>query len=201
MFPQIQSQASDDCWYVVHCRPGKEFLAESLLRESLGVLTYLPVVLSTTRGTTRKVPFFPGYLFLSATPMHLEVTHIQAMPGVVRLLDFGNGPNVVPNVVVNTIMERLENLNAQGGLPEHNFKQGDKVHFKSGPFRGLHAIFVGSLSPSARVKVLLEFLGRLNEVKVDVQDLSPTDNNPSELQPARHRGTRGHGRAIKHAQG
>ena len=196
MFPQTHSQATEDCWYVVHCKPGKELLAESLLRESLDLPTYLPTVLSRLRGTVKKVPFFPGYLFVSAAPTQSHLTRIRAIPGVLRVLDFGNGPLPVPRTVVKAIMDRLEALNAVGGLPQHNFKLGDTVWLKSGPFRGLQAVFMGPMTPSARVKILLQFLGRLNEVKVDLEDLTRTQDDPA---PRRHRGTRGNGRTIKSA--
>ena len=198
MLPHAHSQAADECWYVVHCRPGKELLAESALQESLGVPTYLPIVLSRVRGVIKKVPFFPGYLFLRAAPSQLPVTRIRSMPGVLRVLDHGNGPQAVPKLVISTIMERLETLNAVGGLPEHNFKTGDTVWLKSGPFRGLHAVFMGPMTASARVKILLEFLGRLNEVKVDLEDLTLSHDGRA---PGGHRGTRGRGRRINTVEG
>jgi transcription antitermination factor NusG len=219
MFPQTRPESTDERWYVVHCRPGKEFLAESALQENLGLSTYLPIVLSHARGAAKKVPFFPGYLFLSAAPPQLHVTRIRSMPGVVRMLEFGDGPQAVPKLVVSAIMERLETLNARGGLPSHDFKTGETVTMKSGPFRGLQAVFMGPMTPSARVKILLEFLGRLNEVKVDLEDLAhshgspvPTMHNGTDarsMSEARgrhdghngHRGTRGRGRSIRSAQG
>jgi transcriptional antiterminator RfaH len=216
MTPQTRPQSTDECWYVVHCRPGKEFLAESALQENLGLPTYLPFVLSHARGTIKKVPFFPGYLFLSAAPPQLQVTRIRSMPGVVRMLEFGDGPQAVPKIIVSAIMERLEALNANGGVPRHSFKPGETVLLKSGPFRGLQAVFMGSMAPSARVKILLEFLGRLNEVKVDLQDITHSPNGPApgvnnahadhSAHDRReghngHRGTRGRGRTIRSAHG
>ncbi|HET9496682.1 MAG TPA: transcription termination/antitermination NusG family protein [Chloroflexia bacterium] len=193
MYPHTCSQSIDDRWYVVHCKPGKEFLAEAALQENLDLQTYLPTVLSPVRGTIRKVPFFPGYLFLSAAPPQMQLTRIRSMPGVLRVLDFGDGPQAVPKLVVSAIQERLETLNNNGGLPAHNFKPGETITLKSGPFRGLQAVFLGPLSPGARVKVLLEFLGRLNEVKVDLENLTRSDDRPAHNG---RRGTRGHGRVI-----
>jgi transcription antitermination factor NusG len=115
------------------------------------------------------------------------------------LLDFGNGPQAVPRLVINALKERLDSLNAEGGLPQHNFKLGETVWLKSGPFRGLQAIFLGPLTPSARVKILLEFLGRSNEVKVDLGDLIHSHASHAGPPPKRHRGTRGGGRIIKPA--
>ena len=117
------------------------------------------------------------------------------------LLDFGNGPQAVPRLVINALKERLDSLNAEGGLPHHNFKLGETVWLKSGPFRGLHAVFLGPMTPSARVKVLLEFLGRPNEVKVDLEDLIHSHDSQDGPTPKRQRGTRGGGRIIKSANG
>ncbi len=188
------SQSRDDCWLVVHCRPGKEFFAESALQENLGLSTFLPVVLTQVRGIVRKVPFFPGYLFLAATPAQPQLASIRSMPGVLRVLEFGGGPQLVPGSLVRSVMERLDALNSHGGMPGHNFKLGETVWLKSGPFRGLQAVFMGPMTPSARVTILLEFLGRLNEVRVELDDLT---RSQYDAQPGRRRGTRGKGRTIK----
>ena len=194
MSGQTYSSETSESWYAVHCRPLKEFYAESALRETLGIPTYLPTVASRAHGVDREVPFFPGYLFIYVDLGEVALTSINQTPGVLRMLTFGGEPLAVPKVVVSTIRERLEALNANGGLPTHNFHPGDTVRLESGPFRGLQAIFVGPMTSSARVKILLEFLGRVNEVWVGVEALSQARNQPA-LKSRRR--TRGKGRPIR----
>jgi transcription antitermination factor NusG len=181
-----------DSWYVVHCKPLKESYAEWVLRQRLDIVTYLPTVISRVRGVAREVPFFPGYLFVNVDLQDVPLSSINQTPGVLRLVSFSGEALPVPKVVISTIKERLEALNGDGGLPAHSFHIGDTLVLKSGPFRGLQAVFMGPMTPSARVKVLIEFLGRLNEVKVEVENLT----QPHRLEPKRERRTRGKGRRI-----
>jgi transcriptional antiterminator RfaH len=180
-------------WYAVHCKPSKEYQTAAVLKQRLGLGVYLPDVTSRVRGKEQPKPFFPGYLFIQTNLQQVRMSSINTTPGVVRLLEFGSGPMPVPNTVIHAIQTRIDALNEQGGLPTHDFLPGEQVLLKSGPLRGLQAAFVGPTTPSARVKVLLHFLGRLNEVTVDVDALERAQEYP---QRGRERGTRGKGRKI-----
>lgn len=178
-------------WYVVHCKTDREIQACSALRESLGLTTYLPTVESAAGKRTRKQAFFPGYFFVKADPVQLSMSSVNSTPNVLSLLHVGGQPQPVPDEIVKVIRERIDSLEAGGGLHIHPFKVGDRVRLTNGPLQGLDAVFLGSVKPGERVKILLKFLGRFNEVKVPVKSLEPA--------PAPHeqrRGTRGHGRRI-----
>jgi transcriptional antiterminator RfaH len=153
---------------------------------------------SRVDGVTREIPFFPGYLFVNAVLDEVALSSINTTPGVVRLLEFAGEWAPVPEVAISAIKKRLAALNAQGGLPSHNFHLGDTVRLKSGPFSGLQALFRGPMTPSARVKILLDFLGRPNEVEVDVEALTPGHDCS---RPNGQRRTRGRGRRIRTAEG
>jgi transcriptional antiterminator RfaH len=183
----------------VHCRPLKETHAAANLKETLGLPVFLPEVRKRSRGKEQLALLFPRYLFVQANLHEVKLSSINSTPGVVRLLDFGGGPLPISHSMVSEIRERVESLNEQGGLPAHNFRPGDTVWLKSGPLRGLHAVFVGPMTPSARVKVLLHFLGRLNEVQVDVETLERKPDPPRALEERSPRGTRGRGRAVNRA--
>ena len=198
MSGQTSPSRGSSSWYAVHCRCPKEFYAEAAIRERLGILTYLPTVVSRVDGASRRIPFFPGYLFVNSVLDEGALSKINATPGVVRLIEFAGERAAVPDAVISAIKERLEALNAQGGLPGHNFHIGDTVELKRGPLSGLHAIFQGPTTPSARVKILLEFLGRPNEVEVDLAMLTTECDCSS---PRGQRRTRGRGRRIRFAEG
>jgi transcriptional antiterminator RfaH len=183
-------------WYVVHCKPSREAQAAYALRELLGLTVYLPESNRVVRGKARSSPFFSGYLFAQADLEQVNLSSINSTPNVIRLLEFGGRPQMIDAVVVEAIREQLADLNASGGLPTHDFQHGDPVWLTSGPLKGLRAVFVGPSTPSIRVKVLLEFLGRTNEVKVDLDSLEHADR---ELLPRRRRGSRGKGRRIHYA--
>lgn len=196
MYETIHTLNNVASWYVVHCKPSREAQAAVALRELLGLTVYLPESNRVVRGKARSSPFFPGYLFAQADLEQVNLSSINSTPNVLRLLEFGGKPQAIDAVVVEAIREQLADLNARGGLPAHDFQPGDPVWMRSGPLKGLRAVFVGPLTPDARVKVLLGFLGRTNEVKVDLDSLEHADR---ELQPQRRRGSRGKGRKIHYA--
>jgi transcriptional antiterminator RfaH len=188
-----EDEALSGSWYLVHCIARKEAFAAYVLTSHLGLQVYLPQVTRHVRGSVQQTPFFPGYLFVQADLGQVTRSIINSAPGVVRLLDFGGGPQLVPLPVLRDIRARLDKLNGTGGLPTHNFKSGEAVRVKSGPLRGVEALFVGPLTPSARVTILLDMLGRLNEVKVDVETL---EHAPNVTIARQGRTTRGKGRRI-----
>jgi len=171
MSDQLDARVDTRAWYVVQCKPLKENYAAQLLRGDLALDIYMPLLVGPAGRGKRQAPLFPGYLFLRADPIEAKLSSINTTPGVVRLLESGGAPQAVPAPVVHAIRERVNTLNNKGGLSNHDFQPGDAVSLKSGPLRGLNAVFVGPLGPSARVRVLLHFLGRLNEVQVDVEVL------------------------------
>ena len=198
MTSQTNPSEGAGSWYVVQCRCLMEGYAEAFLRGTLGILTYLPTVVSRVHGVTKEIPFFPGYLFVNAALDEVKLSSINTTPGVVRLVEFGGERCAVPAAVVSALKERLDTLKAQGGLPGHNFRLGDTVSVKRGPLAGLQAIFLGPTTPGARVKILLEFLGRPNEVEVDVAALTTVHD---QSRPRGQRRTRGSGRSIRSVEG
>jgi transcriptional antiterminator RfaH len=184
----------DNRWYVVHCRPLKEEYAAKALRDIMGLATYSPQVKRRTGSRTQYAAFFPGYIFVQANLGEVMLSSINSTPGVLKLLYLGGVPQWLPVSVVEAIRERVDALNAEGGLPRYTFHPGDPVLLRDGPLRGLQAVFIGPMAPKARVKVLLEFLGRPNEVQVDVNVLEPVQDDPA---PRPARTTRGRGRRIR----
>ena len=190
-------------WYVVQCKPLRERVAAERLRIDLQLGVYLAEVRQWVREAARSVPLFPGYLFVRADLGQVKLSSINATPGVLRLLDFGGGPQVVPDRVVEALVESVDCLNTAGGLPRHRFQPGARVVLIRGPLEGLEAVFVGPTPPQARVRVLLEFLGRLQEVQVPAGDLVPAGNVvPAGGVVVTHppRRTRGRGRPIAAAR-
>jgi transcriptional antiterminator RfaH len=184
---------SHSSWYAVHCQPRKEKQVVEALRNSLGLLTYLPEADRRCHGQVERVPFFPRYLFVYADLQAVSVSRINATPGVVHMLAFGGAPTVVPPAVIATVREQLSRLQASGGLPRHPFHAGDAVRLKTGPLGGLEGMFVGPSEPRDRVRVLLEFLGRLTEIEVEPEILEET---AGPLPARRERRTRGRGRPL-----
>ncbi len=183
-------------WYIIHCKPQKETQTAELLESILGLTTYLPQVQQQYRGEIQVAPLFPRYLFFQVDLMRIHPTAIVSLPGIMRIVGIEQKPQAVPPDVVETLRQRVAAINQSGCLLDHRFRPGDTVRFKKGPMYGLEAIFQGDIRPHERVRVLMDFMGRINRMDVDANDLERVErkNHPP-------RRTRGKGRKIQPKQG
>jgi len=179
-------------WYVVHTKPTRELMVGSLLEQQLNLLVYLPEVIETRRNKKRRAPLFPSYVFVQASLSQAPTQTINSVPGVLQLVSFGGVPQALPAGEIEALRRRLDELNEQGGLPTHSFHPGDEVRLRDGPLQGLEAIFLGPMTPSQRVRVLLDFLGTEREAEVALDSI---ERVPTPAQ--RGRRTRGKGRRIR----
>jgi transcriptional antiterminator RfaH len=178
-------------WYVVHTKPTRELMVSSLIEDQLDLSVYLPEVIESRRNNKRKVPLFPRYLFVRADLSQTPSQAVNALPGVLHLVSFGGLPQPMSDREIEALRNRLDALNAQGGLPSHPFRPGDEVRLMDGPLQGLEAVFLGPMTPSQRVRVLLEFLGTEREAEVALESIERVVPSP------RGRRTRGKGRHIR----
>lgn len=196
MSSNTETACGNNLWYLVHCQPRKETYAANSLRHILKLLVFLPESRVRSHGITRYSPFFSGYLFINTDLQRIPKSRINTCPGVLRLVEFGDSPQSIPQHVIDTISQQLSRLNGLQSQPTHNFSPGDIVQVKYGPLQDLEMIFVGSMTPGGRVCVLLKLLGRLKEVQVDVDMLEKASEKSTvsqELGAQRERYTRGKG--------
>jgi transcriptional antiterminator RfaH len=162
---------SEKRWFALYTKPYKEYLVRDLLR-SRGAQVYLPEITVIDRSRRRKrKPFFRNYLFACLDPRGSLMGKVRWTPGLRRIVSAGSRPVVVPEQVVDHIRRRLARMGAVEA--EGPFEKGDPVHIVSGPFEGLDAVFEERLSPRGRVRVFLEWMGRLTAAELDLGDLAP----------------------------
>lgn len=189
------------CWCVVQVRAGRELAAADLLQKNLDLDVYLPEVMQRWHGKTQLGPLFPGYLFVHDDLGGGGLAQVDVTPGCGRLVRLGSytaraAERVsVPDDLVRQLQEKVARLNQVGGLPAHNLHPGDSVQITAGPMHGLNAVFVGPLTPAARIQVLLHFLGRDQAVMVSSDSVEPCAPTVQRV-----RRTRGHGRFIHSTQ-
>ncbi len=173
----MKNVSSHEAWYLIHCQPRKERYASHALESQLGLSIFLPEYKTRSRGEMRKAPFFPGYIFVQANLQQVPLSRINTTPGVVRLVAFGDDPQPVPLEVIELIDERLAQFDQVNLQP---FQSGDVVRVKQkGPLQDLEMIFVGPLTSSHRVTVLLNLLGRLKEIHIDIEMLEKVSSTPA----------------------
>jgi transcriptional antiterminator RfaH len=189
-------------WYAIYCRPGRESFAARMLHTQLGLPIYLPEMEISLQKGIQRVPFFPGYFFLQANLQKVGLSCINSSPGVLKLLDFGDGPLVIPETFIEMIREQTKKRDMRSDLALQKLLRGDSVRVTRGPLEGLQAVFLESLTAGERARIFLRFLGRFCNVQVNTSDLEKIENTDvgSPLPSHRQRLTRGKGRKIKQIQ-
>ncbi len=158
-------------WYALYTKPKKEHQVDSLLQEQ-GIETYLPTVRRKVRRRDRpeRVIFFPSYLFARLDFQIVPLSSITWMPGVQRIVSFGDQPAVVADEIVALLRQRLEDIEEVG---YGRLRQGDRVRITSGPLRDLEAVFDRPVSSAERVRILLDVVGRMMPVEIDYSQIEP----------------------------
>jgi len=107
----------------------------------------------------RKVkPYFPGYLFVHTDLDMVGISGVQWVPGAIGLVSFGGEPAWVSDGILQSIRERVEQINLAGWESWQKLKSGDEIAIHSGPFTGYRGIFSSYLSDRERVVVFLKFV-------------------------------------------
>ncbi|MFN8454758.1 MAG: transcription termination/antitermination NusG family protein [Anaerolineae bacterium] len=184
-------------WYALYTKPNAEYqVATALQRQALEI--YLPEIKDPKSSQGRQsIPFFPCYLFLKVDFEAVGLSQVQWIPGLRRVLTFGDQPAPVSNTVIDLIQHKLGEIKANGDRPIHTFKPGDTVRITDGPFQDILAIFEGSTTPSQRVQVLLNILGHPSRMQINVTDLEKAALDAETPAPGYLRRTRGRGRHFK----
>lgn len=156
-------------WYALRVKPHKERSVYELLQTRSAVV-YLPMIHVTPVNprAARARPYFPGYLFVQTDLSTAGVNAFSWTPGARGLVTFGDVPAIVPDNLIHELRQRIQKIEAQGGLVTPRFRNGERVRIVSGPFTGYEAIFDTHLPASRRVQVLLAFLSQHPQpVKLD----------------------------------
>lgn len=153
----------------MHTNPRKEALVvKQLLVYDLDV--FFPTILverGYSRGT-RQEPFFPRYLFVHADLQHHATPTLGRLFGVRGLVRFGEQPAAVPDDIIDHLRTRLASGNAPATQADHPYKEGQQVRIRSGPFEGIDAIFQKGIKGSERVQILVQALGQLSRMELNL---------------------------------
>ena len=165
-------------WYVLQSKPQKE----SLLYDQLclrGIEAYYPRLYSKpVNPRARKIrPYFPGYVFIHVDLENTGLSRLQWMPGERGLVAYGGEPAIVPDAIINTIRQKVDEINLIGGVTLQNIKPGDPIKINSGPFAGYSAIFDTRLSGNDRVRIFLQLLqDRQIRMELSGKQIEPIKN-------------------------
>lgn len=163
-------------WYAVHCRPSRENQVATAIQDTLGLTVYLPTIQQGVRGQPQGTLLFPHYLFVWANLQETTTRHIQAIPGVIRVVGSGAGPQPIPAPII-------EALHGDPGAAIWEPLQRD----------GLEELYQGNGGADERVRRFRDFLSNLSKVQAAA---NATEHHLAAPVPRRQRRTRGKGRKI-----
>jgi len=148
-------------WYALHSHPNKEeLLWQQLMAREVEVF-YPRIPANPVNPRARKIkPYFPGYLFINADLEQAGISVFRWMPYATGLVMFGGEPATVPEALIYTVRQRVDEITRAGGEVLNEVKPGERVVIQEGPFAGYEAIFDVRLPGKERVRVLLQMLTR-----------------------------------------
>ncbi|MDO8837353.1 MAG: transcription termination/antitermination NusG family protein [Parvibaculum sp.] len=160
-------------WYVAAVQPGREDAVEVHLARQ-GFVSFAPRRLKTVkharRLTERKVPLFPGYVFVSLDLDLQRWRSVNGTFGVRSLVTAGDRPSPVPRGLVESFIDLTDMSGTMNAGPD--LTPGQRVQVLTGPF----ADFIGTierLDSNGRVRVLLGMLNGESPVTMDRNLLWP----------------------------
>lgn len=188
-------------WYALHTKVYAEQKAANELSRH-GIETYLPEVTAKVgRVAQKRIAFFPGYLFMNVDLNQTNAANWRWASGIRHIVSQGEVPVVIPAEIITHIRRQLDDHEAASNWKaRQRFKKGDRVRIGDGPFASMLALFEGNVSASERATVLMEFLGQLSRIRVDLDSLELAEtvaDQPLRGRPRRR--TRGRGRHITYA--
>ena len=183
-------------WYTLHTKPNSEYHVAAVLQE-IGVRTFVPSIeVPTARHRKKRKPFFPGYIFIKYDFSADGFSRLRWTPGVRYVIAVDGVPIPLPEVVIAAIRQKADGFSADVAAKSPALKPGDTVKITDGPFQDMFGVVSAASSAAHRVQVLLNVLGRVNKVHMDVdrvEKIATVDQS----KPKRPRRTRGRGRRIK----
>lgn len=160
--------SGEGAWYCVQAKHKHEHVAAVHLRTLKGVMVFCPRLRfkrETRMGVARVTEaLFPGYLFahFSLAKMHRAVAYAREVKCIVRFA------NRYPTIDAATVEQLREHV-GDNEIKEMDYEplRGDNVKVATGAFAGLEAVVTQILPARARVRVLMDFLGRKIEAELE----------------------------------
>lgn len=162
-------------WCAVNSKPRAEWWADENLRQQNFATMYpqmLREIRHARRVTTKRYPYFPGYLFVGIPPdmnVGWAINKISNTYGVHRVLHLTpERPFLLPSRVICELMAKGRQ-DSEGGwimagppIPSNcaMFRVGETVRVCSGPFSGFNGDIRELLDKKGAASVLIDIFGR-----------------------------------------
>lgn len=164
--------------YAFRTAAQKEFAAETLITERLGLPVFLPREIKYKRvGLKRKrvavvYPMIPRYIFADVPSSHVNAAllAISALNPVQGVIGIAGVPAVIPREAIQRLMKLSGTALPTKVQPVHrSFAAGDRVEISKGPFRGNIVPVIGITGRHARV--IMDMFGAIMEISIELEAL------------------------------
>lgn len=181
---QINERIDMDCyphqlpeqpqWFCVRSQIKHEHIAAAHLRKIGEVDVFCPRIRyqkATRHGASWWTEaMFPNYIFARFNPVQ-HMNTVRYAHGVCKVVAFGGRYSVIPDQVLADLRSVLGQDDIRVMQPD--IKIGDKVQLARGSLVGLSAVVTQIMPGKERVRVLMDFLGRVTEFEVGLGDIAP----------------------------
>lgn len=167
-------------WYVIQSHPNKEQLLCKQI-ESLGIEAFYPKIkVKPVNPRARKIrPYFPGYLFIRTEPEMIETSALKWMPHSKGIVSFGGEPSIVPDTVINNILQKIGDSKDSLISINEEINAGTPVLVEYGLFEGYEGIFDLKLEGTDRVRILLKMLSdQYVPVELEISHIQKKSTKP-----------------------
>jgi transcriptional antiterminator RfaH len=185
-------------WYTLFTKANAEIHVSSAIK-GRGIEIFLPQIRVPKSGHKQFVlePLFPCYIFMRADLHEVSPAEWRWTPGLRYMLHIAGEPAVVSEATINILRQEIMSRDQQDVRQLVPYKHGEIVRINRGPLVDLLAVFDEVLDGNGRSRVLVNFLGQVNRVKVDLDNLEKAPSGAPGWSPHLPRRTRGRGRWIR----
>lgn len=142
-------------WYLVYTKPKNEdIVSQKFIDAGFQVLNPKLKERKVYRRKLQDItsPLFPCYIFVKFDGIE-DYRLVKYTRGVKTIVGTPGALNIVAEEVINSVTSRMKD--GVVTLDPQEFKPGESVIIKAGPFEGFNAIFEKGLKNSERVSILL----------------------------------------------
>jgi transcriptional antiterminator RfaH len=160
------------CWFCVQTHPKHEHIAATGLAKIGGFEVFNPRI--RIRRATKRGPVwfvesaFPGYVFVCFN-LQLHIDAVRYCSSVSRVVHFQFGYPSIPEFELNELRAIFGSEDML--IYDTEVSIGDSVRIVGGAFHDLVAVVQQVRPARQRVQALLEFLGRMTTVEVDLHNV------------------------------
>lgn len=181
-------EAHDGAWIAVQVRPRFERAVSGSLQRR-GYVEFLPTYTPLFERTPARADgrvLFPGYVFCRY--VRFPAFRIVEIPGVVRLVGFGNKVALIPDQEIEDIRKIVASGADSRVVPF--IREGERIEVVNGPLKGVTGV-LSRLKSRDCVVISVPLLSRSVAAEVNLRDVRPIARDPvehalSQRRPAAH---------------